>query len=59
MATPVPAVEPVRVSDLLPTPGAVRAGENLSRPVPACSMIAPVPNPVKLMTLFEVSPVPV
>ena len=57
--SPVPAVEPLSVKLLAPTPVTERLLVNLSKPVPDCSSPAPPTVPDNLMTLSVVSPVPV
>ena len=57
--SPMPVAEPVRVSVLEPAPVAVKGVVNLSSPVPACSIVAPVVVPARLIGRFVMLPEPV
>ena len=48
--SPVPAVEPRRVSVLIPAPVAVKALVNFNSPVPDWSRVAPPVMPARLIT---------
>ena len=53
--SPVPVVDPVRVSDLFPAPVTVKLLVNFSSPVPDWSRIAPPVRPARLITRSLVS----
>jgi hypothetical protein len=57
--SPVPAVEPCRVSVLAPAPVAVKALVNFNSPAPDWSSVAPPVVPARLITRSLVSPEPV
>src|SRR3954447_17318159 len=57
--SPTPAVDPIRLSVLLPPPVAVTADEKTSVPVPAISTVAPAVVPFRLRVRLVVAPVPV